>query len=335
MSLAYYAGVDEWLSRDGLSAIPFTPDTPPATGPADLVPDTSWELMEDAAVTARTFDGVLSWYQDNTGLEAGIEIGDLVPGSLTSTHDGQVFEGITASHARILHNNVTYTNCRIKGGATYGAYSNPTFNSPFYGTIFRNCIFDGTDANGAPQDKRAVQVSHYTTIGPAMTFLYCDIFGWSSGIGSQGGCVAQYNWCHDFYGSSVEGAHVTSLNARGSYNYFYRNFATSGGSSLMSVYMDERAVHDVRFYQNFLTGIYDPTNNPSWSRFIKAGDFQAGAYNIELGGDYIGDIIQSQHPELTEWDCQFGMRAGGGDISWGSNGNIQTPDWNLRQGVAF
>lgn len=280
----------------------------------------TWQEMVDS----RDWTTAQSWYTAHTGYEAaGYQLGDLAPGTITSSYDGQVFEGISATSVRIAHNNVTVRGCLITGGGTYGYYNNPTFGSAFTGTVVEHCTFVGGDP---AIDKAAILCESDPSAGIAATFRYCDIYGWSSGVLGNGGVAAEYCYIHDFYSSSVEGAHVSSIVARGSNVRFYRNYATQGGSPICSIYFDQRACDNITIQQNLLSARLGNVNGnlPSYLLFGKNGDYQASATGIVVGGNYFGDTAGV--------DFQYGQTAGMGDVQWGSNGNVRSGNFDFLTG---
>jgi len=296
----------------------FAVDGTSAQPPAII--DASWESMMatlamDGSSQPADYAIVEAWYQSNTGHEAaGYNQGDLTPGSLESSYDEQVFEGIIGSHMRVAHDNVTYRGCRVEGGATYGWYTNPTFSSTVTGTLVDSCTFAG----GSPPVDKASMLSSNVSGGYGVTFIGCDLSGWSSGVLAQGGAEFKYNWTRDFYGSSVEGAHVSSANAIGEHIRFYRNYLTEGGSNLASIYCDKRTVGDIQITENILNG--SGNNNPSYLLFVKSGSYASSAYDVVMGGNWLGD------------DYQFGRVSGTGVIPFGSNGNVQTDNFLFSDG---
>src|SRR5699024_2081537 len=148
---------------------------------------------------------------------------------------------------------------------------------------------------------------------------------WSSGFTAQGGVAVEYCWITRFFKSSVEGAHVSSLNARGQNVRFYRNYATEGGSPICSIYFDQRPVHNVSIHENLLSARLSTSGNlPSYLLAGKAGDYEAAATNITVGGNYLGDTVGL--------DYQYGPEAGFGAVRWGQDGNEQTPNIDFLTG---
>jgi len=306
----------QWVSRATGDTFAFgDPPTPPDE-PDD---PTDWQ----AAVNSRDYDTLRSWYDAHTGYEAlGYTEGDLVPGAIVSQYDGQVFEGISASVIRIAHDNVTVRGCLIQGGGTYGYYNNPSFNSTYAGTVIEYCTLIGGDP---AIDKAAVLCSSDPSAGIAVTFRYCEITGWSSGFLGNGGCAAEYCWVYDFYPSSTGGAHVSSAVARGSHVRYYRNYLTEGGSPICSIYFDLHPVDNVTIQENILSGRQNLSgNNPSYCLFGKAGDYEAGATNVTVGNNYLGNTVGV--------DFQFGQVAGFGDVAWGTGGNSHSDNIDFLTG---
>lgn len=278
------------------------------------------------AVDSRDYTVMQNWYVANTGYTAaGYAQSDLTPGTIVSQYDGQVFEGISASVIRIAHNNVTVRGCLIQGGGTYGYYNNPTFGSTFTGTVVEYCTFIG----GNPAiDKAAILCESATSAGIAATFRNCELTGWSSGVLGNGGVAAEYCYIHDFYSSSVEGAHVSSIVARGANVRFYRNYATEGGSPICSIYFDQRPVNNVTIQQNILSARMSQSgNSPSYLLFGKQGSYESTATGIVVGGNYLGNTAGV--------DYQYGQTAGMGSVQWGSNGNVRTSNYDFLTGAVI
>lgn len=294
------------------------PDPDPPTG---AFPD-AW----DAMIATRDWDVVEATFDSYTGYAAGgYAYGDLVDngGTVRSTHDGQVIEGVRGSALQIIHNDVTVRGCLFGPGNTYGFDNSPRYNWHGYGGLVEHCTFDGTIGSGGPVDKAAIIMQ--ASQPNAVTFRFCEFRGWSSGALAQGGTTIEYSWFTDFYGSSVSGAHVSSLNARGSNVRFYRNLATEGGSPIASIYFDVRPVHNVEIRENLLTArLSASTNLPSYLLFGKSGEYRTPATGIVVGGNYFGDTIGL--------DYQFGLESGLGSVRWGVDGNVRTPNIDFLTG---
>lgn len=291
-------------------------DSDPVTATApeeDSSATGSWEEMVAAREVAyhaqqgNYWPGADAWYEANTGHEAnGIEVGDLTPGSLTSTHDGQVFEGIIGGPANWRHNNVKYINCRIVNNGSYAAYPTPVWGSPFTGIEFINCTFAATPA----RDIGCI-INNYRN-GPSVFLDHCNLFGWSSGFMGYGGIRAEYCWVHDFVTSSVEGAHVTSGNCRGPWVQLYRCYGTSGGSGIFNAYFDYQDVSNSSIIECLMNGS-SPTASPSYCTNMKNGDYGPGTRNFKLIGNHWGDA--HSNPEFF-YGCLSSA-----NVPWGSNGN--------------
>ena len=295
-------------------------------GPPDPDPDptpdppASWQDMVDS----QDFAVVDAWYETYTGYDGinpndeddlPLAYEDLTPvgGAILSSADGQVIEGMRGTSIRIRHNNVTVRRCLIEGGNLYGFYTNPTSGSSWTGTVVEFCTFFGGDP---AVDKAAIHNSYRSSI--AHTFRNCEIEGWSSGVLCLGGGNFEYCWTHNFYGSSVSGAHVSSFNARANYIRFFRCYGTEGGSPIMSIYFDQNPCNNITIQENILNG--SGNNSPSYLLFFKVGEFSASAFNIVMGGNYLGD------------QYQYGLTAQLGIIAWGTNGNVRTSNYEFLTG---
>ena len=312
-------GDDMWHGPGGTVAGIITPPVDPGPGPWS---SDGWA----AAVGSRNWSTMQAWYQARAGIESvGYSVDDLVAGSLVSAYDGQVIEGIRGTAMRVAHNNVTYRGCLVEGGGTYGYYTNPTFGAGYTGTLVEGCTLIG---GTPPIDKAAVLCASSPSAGIAATFRGCELVGWSSGFLANGGVDVEYCYIHDFYPSSVGGAHVSSIVARGANVRFYRNYATEGGSPICSIYFDMQAVHNVTIQENILSARLSLSGNlPSYLLFGKAGSYEASATGIVVGGNYLGDTAGV--------DFQFGRFAGMGAVAWGSNGNVRTPDIDFLTGATI
>jgi hypothetical protein len=319
MPKLYYLVDDMWRTYQGN---PISPTTNPPIGPNPDPGVNGWQ----AAVDSRNYTTMQNWYIANTGYEAlGYNVEDLVSGSMVSSYNGQVIEGVRGSVIRIAHSNVTVRGCLIEGGGTYGFYNNPTFGSTYTGTVVEYCTFVGGDP---PIDKSAVLASSAVSTGIAATFRNCEVTGWSSGFSAYGGVAVEYCYVHDFFPSSVEGAHVSSMVARGSNVRFYRNYATEGGSPICSIYFDLNPVNNVTIQQNILSARMSQSGNtPSYLLFGKQGQYESPATNIVVGGNYLGNTAGV--------DFQFGQTAGMGNVQWGSNGNVRTSNIDFLTGAAI
>lgn len=290
--------------------------------PVPTVGDTAatWAV----AVASGDYDTVQGWYVSNTGYTAaGYAYEDLTDlgGSISSTYDGQVFEGLRGSRIQIQHDNVTVRGCLIVGGGTYGFNFNPSFGSSYTGTLVEYCTF----FNDPAVDKAAILVGNRGAPVDA-TFRYCDVTGWSSGVLSQGATNVEYCYFHDFYNSSVEGAHVSSINAIGDTIRFHRNYAIEGGSNLASIYFDVRACHNIEITDNVLSARQCVSGNlPSYLLQGKTGAYDDTATGIVIGGNYLGDTIGT--------DFQYGQVSGFSAVPWGSNGNVRYADIDFLTGA--
>lgn len=276
------------------------PSDPDDGGP----PPASWQ----AAVDSRSFSQVEAWYSANTGYRAlGYSYADLIPGSLSSSFDGQVIEGVRGGPIRIAHNNVTIRGCLVETWGTYGAYFNPTFGAQLTGNVVEYTNLEGPGGNPDQPIRGALFVAGNAD---AITMRYCDFLGWTSGAASDRGMTAEYCWIHDLASPEGSDAHRTSLRTSGRDVTFRRNYCTDGGSSCISVYADKNPVHNVLLEENILNGS-SPNASPSYLIATKVGDFGPTATNVRYVGNMFG-------PEF-----QFGILSAG-NIAWGSNGNVRS-----------
>lgn len=263
----------------------------------------SWE----DAVASRDFAQVDAWYIANTGHEAiGYADSDLVDvgGAITSTADGQVLEGLKGTALRIAHSNVTVRGCRITGGATYGAYYNPTFGSSYTNCVVEYCTFGSVNGD----DTNAVLfTSAEGSSAINLTLRHNNCYGFVQGMRTEGYVLAEYNWMHDF--AHPPGEHANSYRHLGNTNCVARrNYATDGSSGCMSIYFDKEATANIEYSENILNGS-SPSASPSYLINLKDGDYSAAATNIKLINNYFGD------------QYQYGIFAGTPDLPWGSGGN--------------
>src|SRR5699024_8485088 len=141
-----------------VNSIYLTSPSSTATARTQVAPPTStFPDIWDDMIASRSWERVQEEFDRHTGYEAaGYSYSQLTPGSLTSTHDGQVFEGIRGSNMRVRHNNVTYRGCLVEGGGTYGFDTSPAYGSTYTGTVVEYCTFTG---GTPPVDKAAVLMS--------------------------------------------------------------------------------------------------------------------------------------------------------------------------------
>jgi hypothetical protein len=260
-----------------------------------IVGTPSWE----AAVASRSFAQVEAWYAANTGHEAlGIDYADLTAGSLESTSDGQVIEGIRGGPIHIAHNNVTVRGCRVESFGLHGAYFNPTAGASITGALIEHCTYDGGLA-----DVRAN--FWHPANADAVTVRRCNIYGWRSGNTSYRGGDLEECWIHDL--SAPDETHRTGCLIGGADCRYWRNYVTDGGSGCANIYFDINPVQTSSLEENILNGS-SPNASPSYLINLKDGPEGPGATNVRIVGNYYG-------PEF-----QFGTFAGA-NVPWGSNGN--------------
>lgn len=296
-----------WRSRtSGL----FYPDVPPVVDPDPPGDPGGWEDAITAAQSAGNVTPIDDWYAANTGHEANdIEVGDLTPGTIVSTADGQTFEGIAASVIRVAHNNVTIRNCRVTDGGLYGSYLNPTFSAPVTGLLIEHCtLVRAAAAAGGVGENSVFMMPAPSERAVDVTVRYCNSYGWVAGFRGFNKCLFEYNWIHDM--QHPVGAHANAIRMGSSGGRAYRNYGTDGSSGVMSIYLDKEQTDSIAYEQNIMTGTTTPEGQggPSYLVNIKNGAYAASAYNIQLRDNYWGP------------GYQYGLRTAGG-VSWGSNGN--------------
>jgi hypothetical protein len=317
MPRLYYHVDGMWRTRQG------SPVSPVIDVPVDPSPDptpASWQQAVDDSVTQQSWNPITDWYTSNTGHEAlGYAIEDLTPGTIVSSYDGQVFEGISASVIRVSHNNVTIRGCRVVGGGVYGVYLNPTFNAPVTGLLIEYCtLYYGQTA--PPDNKKSPMhvVPAYTAgQGHDVTISHCNAYDWSAGIGVSNKVLVEYCYIHDF--QHPEGVHANSIRPSHIGGTLYRNYGSDGRSGVMSIYFDKEPTHSITIEENIMTGL-SPLASPSYLINLKDGDYSAPATNIKIINNMYGP------------GYQYGIFSGTPDLPWGSNGNECTGNRWLMTG---
>lgn len=289
--------------------------TPPA-GPL------GWQASIDLAVAQQNWSPIINWYTYNTGHEAlGYAVEDLTDagGMITTSYDGQIIEGIHGTSLRIAHSNVTIRGCRFDGGSTYGAYYNPTMGSTYTNNVVEYCTFA---AVGNQETNAMLFQSAEGSPTRNLTLRYNNCGFFLAGIRTQGNVLVEYNWIHDFY--HPVGGHANSYRHVGNTNCVARrNYGTDGSSGTMSIYFDKEPTANIEYSENIMSGQSTPAGEggPSYLVNMKSGDYQAAATGIKILNNMWGP------------DYQYGIMAGGQDITWGSNGNEKSGNYDLMSGV--
>jgi hypothetical protein len=310
-------------TASGGSAVQFGQVT---TTPPDPTP-TGWQQAVNASVAQQTTAAIRTWYENNTGhtalgwVEATPGPGQrkLVAGSLVSTHDGQVIEGIVGSYIRVSHDNVTIRGCRVNGGSTYGAFLNPTFGAPVTGLRIEHCTLHFGQVATQTFTRAGVFMHPAQTTNPGfdVVFSHCDVNDWSDGFVVRNKTLVEYCWVHDLQHPPL--IHSSSIRAAFDGGKLYRNYCTDGTSGCISIYFDKEATHNITVEENIMSG-ESPLATPSYLCNMKDGAYAAGATNIKW---------------LNNWwytGYQYGIVAGGRDVPWGSNGNERTGNRWLMTG---
>lgn len=308
MTDTYVRSGGEWLPVGTIA--PVDPDPTDPTDPPPLDPAPSWL----AAVETRDVPELRAWYQANVGLAGlGLTAGDMTPGSLSSSADGQVIEGVVGGGIRLGHNNVTIRGCRVAAtGSGYGVAFDPAFSSNV-----RNCVIEYCDIVYTPtalsgETRHAMILYNGTSVGNtarSVTVRNCNVSGWTSAGGRLGNNITfEYNWVHNF--QYPEGPHANSLRPAGWNIMARRNFLEEGRSAISSVYFDDRPVGNLLFEENILYGRVG--SSPSYWVNGKSGEYQATAADIIWRNNWYGGVKQ-----FGEWTS---------DVPWGLRGNVHTGD---------
>jgi hypothetical protein len=293
---------------------------PPSTG--------SWQEAINLSVAQQTTVAIRTWYESNTGHTAlgwvegtpGPGQRKLVAGSLTSTHHGQVIEGVVGGVIRVSHNNVTIRGCRVVGGGVYGAYLNPTFSAPVTGLRIEYCtIYYGQVAPDLNAKVPMFISPVYTAnTDPDVVISHCDTYDWSGGIRTDNKVRTEYCYVHDW--QHPPGVHSSSIWPQHNGGHVYRNYCTEGRSGVISVYFDKEPTHNMRIEENVMSG-ESPGASPSYLMNFKPGTYSSTATDIKVLNNY--------------WHTgyQYGILAGAQGVPWGSNGNERTGNRWLMTGV--
>lgn len=280
-----------------------------ATRAAD---DSTWQEAIDAAWAQNSWAPATSWYEANTGHEAlGIAVGDLTPGTITSSYDGQVFEGIEGGTAiRVEHNNVTVRGCRLSNAGDDAIRLTPKYRAPLTGVLIEYCTVHRSIID--PDGSEGIAAAHVNVIArtPApgvfdATIRNCNTSGFSNGMRGVNRVNWEYNYVHDF--QYPEGPHLNCIRMVAQGGRMYRNMLTEGRSGSTALYLDDgdnnHSYLDIR--ENILAGI---------------GADAHPSYNINIAKTPIGTPIYITIVDNMFGQNLYGATAGGG-ITWGSDGN--------------
>lgn len=274
------------------------------------------------AVDSMDIPTLRSWYNANTGLAGlGLTSGDMDSGTLTTSSDGQVIEGIVGGGIRVVHNNVTIRGCRVAAtGAGYGVSFTPTFDANVRGALIEYCDVQYTPVAQANETRHGMILyngtSQLVTSPPAVTVRNCNIYGFTSSGGRLGNNVVfEYNWVHDF--QYPEGPHANSCRPAGWNIIARRNFLEEGRSAIASIYFDDKAAGNILFEENILYGRVG--SSPSYWVNGKSGEFDAPSTDIVWRNNWYGGVNQ-----FGEWTS---------DVDWGQRGHQHYGDRYFDTGL--
>jgi hypothetical protein len=120
----------------------------------------------------------------NTGVPTGTK---LTPsGSLKVKKNGEIVENLDVSgQIRIMADNVTVKNCRIKAGTSASAYPAHVASSEYTGTVFEDCEIDGNGVSSVAAGLKNI------------TLRRCNIHNGIDLVRADGNVLIEDNWLHN------------------------------------------------------------------------------------------------------------------------------------------
>ncbi|MDX1535852.1 MAG: LamG-like jellyroll fold domain-containing protein, partial [Candidatus Spechtbacterales bacterium] len=207
----------------------------------------SWE----EAWATQNVSVIKQWYNENAGIAgAGLTEGDLTPsGSVTTTHDGQIIEGLLVSGSiQVVHSNVIVKNTKVvSDGSWYAIYVPFTHSSEVTNLTIENVSIEGFGcAEGSdPGCLRAIQA-----YGSGLKATRVHIRGHAGGISLRDGTQVSYSFIDDI--QTWLGSHNTGMSSHGGTNIeVMRNYVAGSTSSAISLY-SHAPISDVLISENLL-----------------------------------------------------------------------------------
>lgn len=273
-----------------------TPPPPPLSG---------WQEVFEG----QDFEALADWYDAAIGLAGvGLDAGDMVPGSLATTHDGQVIEGFEGAAIIIGHNNVTIRRCRVVQNGSGYAVRFANTNTNIRGAVIEDCDILRTAVAPDGETRHGMILYNGTSPAsdvPALTIRRCKIEGFTSAGGRLGNNV-HMEYCAVRRFQYPPGPHANACRPDGINITVRRCLFTDGRSAIASIYFDSRPTYNVTFEENTLYGV-DPPWGPSFWVNGKSGEHLATAQNIVWRNNRYGGLYNNG---------QFTS-----DVPWGQNGN--------------
>lgn len=286
-------------------------------------------------------DTMDAWYQANTGYDTdGWTFGDLTLGNLDVRGTGggtqaspMVVEGIQGGPARWDANWITFRHCLIDSWGTYAAYATPTLGSETFGIRFENCTFVAS-----PATDRDCALIH-SPGGPGdyfgVSFVQCDISGFSGGLKAYGGLWAKYVYMHDMQVSSGDGQHVTCSTARRGRHYLIRCMGTDGGSGVFNVY-HEGDCSDLLLQECIMVGMSPNATASFGTDNAKGSDgFAVDSVDMRWINNMCGKFVNP--PDAPNYaGIQYGAFSSTEGLDFGEGGNaIKTGCFFIEDGSGW